>query len=56
LNTGKKIRPQIDEDFVYRIKSKYPKETARMNDMEAIAWALEQFLNFQEIFKEAGAP
>lgn len=48
---GNWIRPKIDEEYVRRIKAKYP-ETARFNDKETIAWALERFLSFEEFVTE----
>lgn len=51
-DTGKIIRPKIDSDYVVRIKSKYPNETALLNNQEAITWALDRFLAFEEIVKD----
>lgn len=51
VEMGNWIRPKIDEEYVRRIKAKYP-ETARFNDKETIAWALERFLSFEEFVTE----
>lgn len=46
---GNIIRPRVDEDFVLRIKMKYPKETAILSAEKTVAWALERFLDVETI-------
>lgn len=49
---GKTIRPELDEEYVRKIKARYPDETNLLSNAATIRWALDRFLLFKEIEKE----
>lgn len=43
------FRPVIDLDLVKKIKEKYPDETALLGNKATLVWALNRFLDIEEL-------